>query len=392
MSVQDELNAWCDYPQVSLSHSADGPLAGMTLAVKDIYQVEGYPTGWGTPARVAEAEVETETQSAVQALCDAGAKIMGKSICDELCFSLNGVNKHYGTPVNGAAPERIPGGSSSGSASLVSNGRVDIAIGSDTGGSVRAPASYCGLIGLRPTHGRISMDRTKELAPSLDCFGWFAKDAETYARVGSVLLGDDTATAPLKRLLGSPDLDSMLLGDDDYIAFQKAAERVEDLFDDERDFTSIPFDLDEAYWTFRHVQAYEANQALGEWVATRNPDLAPAIADRIAFGRTVSRQDYEGGCDRRAVISAALDNLLGKVGLLVFPTVPSCAPLKSESESTLQAFRDQALKLLCLSGLSGLPQISLPLGQVHGAPLGVSLMGPRGSDRQLIDIAVRLGL
>ena len=115
MKQGNDLKAWCDYPQVTVPHSTTGPLAGLTLAVKDIFQVAGYPNGWGQPSRLAEAEADTETQSVVQKMLDAGAEVVGKSQCEELCFSLTGINKHYGAPVNGAAPDRVAGGSSSGS-------------------------------------------------------------------------------------------------------------------------------------------------------------------------------------------------------------------------------------------------------------------------------------
>ncbi len=385
-----ELNAWCDYPNVDVPHAKDGPLSGLTLAVKDLFQVAGYPNGWGSPTRLAEAEPDTETQSAVQKMLDAGAECLGKSQCEELCFSLTGINAHYGAPVNGGAPDRVSGGSSSGSVSLVSNGIVDIATGSDTGGSVRGPASHCGLIGLRTTHGRIPLDRTMPLSPSLDVFGWFAKDAETYKKVGDVVLDDDASDTPLRRLIGSPDLDAHLLGDSEYTAYSKAAEQIEKHFDDEREFVSLPVDQEEAYWGFRDSQAYEAWQAHGAWIEEKKPALGPGVKERFAYGREKTRTEYDAAMAKRANVTNQLEELIGDDGLLIFPTMPSCAPLKAEAEETLQAYREQALLLLCLSGCSGLPQITLPMIEVYGAPMGLSLMGPRGSDRRLIEIAAEM--
>lgn len=387
MRAGKDLNAWCNYSPTEVSHSKEGSLSGLTFAVKDIFQLEGYPNGWGSPTRLAESHPDTQTQPAVQQLLDAGADALGKSQCEELCFSLTGINAHYGAPVNGAALDRVTGGSSSGSVSLVSNGIVDFATGSDTGGSVRGPASYCGLIGLRITHGRITLDKTMPLAPSFDCFGWFTKDAETYQKIGDVLLEDDTETTPLRRLIGSPDLDGLLLGDQDYMAFAKGAEQVENLFDDEREFVSLPFDTMEAYWAFRDCQAYEAWRALGPWIEENKPDLGPGVKDRFEYGRDLSEEKYNKAVAKRIEIRGQLEELIGNDGLLVFPTMPSCAPLKTEDHDTLQAFREQALQLLCLSGISGMPQITLPLTEVYDAPLGVSLMGPRGSDKRLIGLA-----
>ncbi|MEM8750375.1 MAG: amidase [Pseudomonadota bacterium] len=381
------LNAWCDYPHVDVPRSKSGPLAGLTLAVKDIFQVVGYPNGWGSPTRLAEAEQDTETQSVVQKLLDAGVQIEGKSQCEELCFSLTGINKHYGAPVNPRAPDRVTGGSSSGSVSLVAGGIVDIATGSDTGGSVRGPASYCGLIGLRATHGRISLDRTMPLAESFDCFGWFAKDAVIYGNVADVVLGDDADDTPLRRLLGCPELDALLIGDAEYRAYAKAAEKIDAHFKDERMLDTLGIDLDAAYWAFRKCQAYEAWQALGSWIEANNPDLGPGIKERFEFAQSITDDEFRASTEVRRTVTEKLEAFIGDDGLLVFPTMPSCAPLKASSDAELQDFREKALVLLCLSGLSGLPQITLPLAEVHNAPMGVSLMGPRGSDSRLVAIA-----
>lgn len=385
-----ELNAWCDYEPANVPRAETGPLAGLKLAVKDIYQVAGYPNGWGSPTRLAEAEIDRETQPVVQQMLDAGIEVVGKSQCEELCFSLTGINKHYGAPLNAAAPERVCGGSSSGSASLVSAGVVEVATGSDTGGSVRGPASYCGLIGIRPTHGRLSLERTMELAASYDCFGWFTKDGETFGKIADVVLGEDANDTKLRRLIGVPEIDAQALSDADYLAYAKGAEVIEKHFDDERQFEALSFDLEEAYWAFRVCQAYEAWQSLGPWIEKNQPDLGPGVKERFEFGASIRTADFEKQVAKRIECRLALEDMIGPDGLLVLPTMPSCAPQKNEPEEALQAFRDRALRLLCLSGNSGLPQITLPLATVYGAPLGVSLIGPRGSDRRLVRIAEAL--
>jgi amidase len=201
MSLQrDPLNAFLDLPQASVPHAKSGPLAGLRLAVKDIFDVAGYKTGCGNPQRYEDAAPAEKTAPAVQVILDAGAEFVGKTQTDELAFSLMGQNAHFPHPVNPSAPDRVTGGSSSGSAAAVAGGLADIATGSDTGGSIRAPASFCGLIGLRTTHGRISLDGTMPLAPSLDTFGWFARDIGTYEKVAAVVLGaapiSDAGAAP----------------------------------------------------------------------------------------------------------------------------------------------------------------------------------------------------
>ena len=200
MTTRDHARAFMPYPDAAVAHAATGPLAGLSFGVKDLFDVAGYPTSGGQPFVLAMSGIKTETAPTVQRLLDAGARFAGKTITDELAFSMNGQNAHFGSPLNGAAPDRISGGSSSGSASAVSNKLCDFALGSDTGGSVRAPANHCGLVGLRPTHGRISLKGVMDLAPSLDTCGWFTRDVPTFARVADVLLGADPAPLPAERV------------------------------------------------------------------------------------------------------------------------------------------------------------------------------------------------
>ena len=189
--LHDPARAFIPYPDVPVPHAGTGPLCGLTFAVKDLFDVAGYPTGGGSPFVLARSGIKSRNAPAVQRLLDAGARFVGKVVTDEFAFSMNGSNVHFGAPVNGAAPDRISGGSSSGSAAAVSHRLVDFALGTDTGGSVRAPANHCGLYGIRPTHGRVSLEAVMDLSPSLDTCGWFARDARTFTRVAEVLLGDD---------------------------------------------------------------------------------------------------------------------------------------------------------------------------------------------------------
>lgn len=380
------LNAWCEYPYLKQEPLAQGPLAGMTLAVKDIYPVFGYPNGWGQPTRLEEALPDKRTHTEIQKLLDAGAHCLGKSQCEELCYSLMGSNKHYGAPINPKAPDRLVGGSSSGSASLVAGAAVDIATASDTAGSVRAPASFCGLIGLRPTHGVLSLDGAMPLAPSFDCFGWYAKDIDTYALVADVLL-ERCDVRSFTRLLVADQVMGPLAGDAEKLAFQKGSCSIQDHFDDIKAIEPFTFGLEEASSIFTTHQAFEAWQSLGPWVTTRLPNLDASIMKRLQLGSSISQDNFEWAADRRRAITDEIESLIGTDGLLLLPTVPSCAPLRSSDSGSLQEFRNRMLQLLCLSGLSGLPQITLPISEVHGAPFGISVMGPRGSDLALVALA-----
>ena len=151
-TLNDRMGAFCKDSDAYLDGASEGPLFGLTFAAKDILDVAGHVTGGGNPDWKATHEAATRTAWAVQELVDAGASMVGKTISDELTRGIFGENVHYGTPINSRAPDRVPGGSSSGSVSAVAGGLVDFALGSDTGGSVRIPASFCGVFGLRPTH------------------------------------------------------------------------------------------------------------------------------------------------------------------------------------------------------------------------------------------------
>ena len=141
LTIHDTLGAFCRHNEVRIQGAPDGLLAGTRFGVKDLYHLKGFKTGFGHPAWLDSHPAAEVTSTAVLRLLSAGASVVGKTHCDELCFSLNGVNKYYGTPLNVNAPGCIPGGSSSGSAAAVAGGLVDFALGSDTGGSIRVPAS-----------------------------------------------------------------------------------------------------------------------------------------------------------------------------------------------------------------------------------------------------------
>ncbi|WP_127600309.1 amidase [Nitratireductor alexandrii] len=383
-------NALLDYPAPDLGEVASGPLSGLTLAVKDIFDVAGMKTGCGNPDREAEAGIAERSAPAVERLLTAGARFVGKTQTDELAFSLMGQNAHFAPPVNPAAPERVTGGSSSGSAAAVAAGLADIATGSDTGGSVRAPASFCGVIGLRTTHGAISLDGAMPLAPSFDTFGWFAKDIDTYAKVGELLLGDATdgpKDEPALRPMRLAVLDDLVLGPAEADEYRRMAAIVAAVLGEAETAPALPFAVDDLYWAFRRLQAHEAWAAHGQWLSAKDRHLGPGVRERFDFGRSIGPDAAAAETGRRNALREALAAMLGRNGLLVLPTVPGAAPRADAPFEALQAYRERALGLLCLSGLTGFPQITLPLGRVDGAPFGISLLGPAGSDRALIGIA-----
>jgi amidase len=388
--ADDPARAFMPYPAAEAPNAPSGTLAGLAMAVKDLFDVAGYPTSGGSPHLLALSGVKRQTASAVQKLLDAGARFVGKTITDELAFSLNGKNAHFGTPVNGGAPDRIPGGSSSGSASAVSNGLCDFALGSDTGGSVRGPANHCGLFGIRPTQGRIALDNCVALAPSFDTCGFFARDAETFGRVAAVLLGDDAVPLGEKpRLLLAADAFAML---DVEVrgALAPVVKAIEGTLGEASLVEVAPEGFEPLYWAHRRLQAREAWQVHGAMIERYKPPLGPGIAERFEFARLVTDQEVAEAQEVRTRFRERFRQMIGPGAVLLLPTMPDIAPLLAETEEALNTYRNNAINLLCLSGLSGVPQVSAPVASRMGAPLGLSVIGPAGSDLSLVRLAARL--
>lgn len=390
MPLHDPAHAFVPYPDAPVASAATGPLCDLRFGVKDLFDIAGYPTGGGSPTVLAMSGIKTRTAPTVQKLLDAGARFAGKTVTDELAFSMNGNNAHFGAPLNGAAPDRITGGSSSGSASAVSSSLCDFALGTDTGGSVRAPANHCGLYGLRPTHGRVSLESALDLAPSLDTCGWFARDASTFSRVGEVLLGRDTAPLPAApRLLWPEDVWAML--DAPALqALQGAAQGVQSVCGQATPVQVVRDSWDAMYWNFRYVQSREAWLTDGPLIERYAPPLGLGVAERFAWSRQVTDEQVNTARAFRTAFRAQLAALLGHDGVLLMPTMPDIAPLRSATDSSLEDYRNRSIRMLCIAGLAGFPQLSMPLASREGAPLGLSLLGPAGSDQSLLALAVRL--
>ncbi len=386
--MHDAYNAFLDRNEPAPESTSAGPLSGLTLAVKDIYDIAGQKTGGGNQQMLAEAKPAERTAPAVQALLDAGARFVGRTQTDELTFSLMGQNAHYPFPVNPAAIGRVTGGSSSGSAAAVAGGLADIGLGSDTGGSIRGPASFCGLIGLRPTHGAVSLDGAMPLAPSLDTFGWFAKDAATYERVAETLLPADSGAIALAwKPIRIAILDDLVLGAAERAEYERMVGIAARLIGTPEQAAPFARSIDDLYWAFRRIQAAEAWAVHGPFISSGDRRLGPGVKERFEFGATIDAATVQRESAVRVAFKAELARMLGDDGLLVLPTMPGAAPLTDTGFDDIQAYRERALRLLCLSGLSGFPQITLPLGAVDGAPFGLSLLGPAGGDRALIHLA-----
>jgi amidase len=385
--LEDPFNAFCKDSDAYLRGATEGPLSGLSFAAKDIFDVAGHVTGGGNPDWKATHDPAEATAWVVQALVDAGATMVGKTITDELTRGIFGENPHYGTPANPRAPGRVPGGSSSGSAAAVAGGLVDFALGSDTGGSVRVPASFCGLYGLRPTHGRIPVHGMLTQAPTYDTVGWFARDAETFARVGSVLFPDTSPQLRPTRLVIAED--AFDLADREVSdALQPAVELVCKLVCQPSRERLAPVSL--SVWSEQQqvLQSREAWESVRDWIDRVNPRLSFEVADRYVMARSVSDAQVEAALAGRAAIAARMDEVFADNGTIVcLPTTVAPAPPVGQKVSERHALRLLNSALTSIAGNTGRPQISLPVAEVRGLPVGLSLLGNRGGDEMLIMLA-----
>ncbi|MBU8544603.1 MULTISPECIES: amidase [Roseomonadaceae] len=377
-------SAFVAHGDIRIEGAATGPLAGLTFAVKDLFDVAGTRSGWGNPDRLRDAPVSLTTASALLPVLDAGATLIGKTHTDEIASGLFGENPHYGAPINPRAPDRVPGGSSSGSAAAVAAGLCDFAFGTDTGGSVRVPSSFCGLYGIRTTHGRVSVAGVMPMAPSIDTVGWFARDAALLRRIGEVFFGP------------APDITPRLLIAEDAfeIPLPTLGAALRDAAQNLGPAQGITLYAEgAAHWldTFRPLQLGELWTTHGTWAREPGRKLSPAVADRIELAATVTPDAIALAWRERERLTARLHALLGRDGILVIPTAHDLPPLRDAPVSAQVAFRDRTLALTCVASLCRLPQVNIPAGTLDGIPIGLSLVGAPYQDAALLAAAETLG-
>jgi amidase len=387
---QIRRSAFVEHGPESLRLVKDGPLADLTFAAKDLIDIAGYKSAWGNPDRLRDAAPATATAPVALALLMAGARLIGKTQTDELACGMFGMNPHFGTPINPKAPERVPGGSSSGSAAAVAANLCDFALGTDTGGSVRVPASFCGLYGLRTTFGRVSAAGIMAMAPSFDTVGWFARDATTLKRVGEIYFGTIGKYQPVRLLLARDafEIPVRSIG----AALLPAAESLASISVGSMTEVTL-FTESVEYWleTFRPLQLYDLWSTLGAWAKMPWRTLSPAVAERIDLSSRVDPAKFAAAVVRREALTDRLLSLLGNDGVLVLPTAHDLPPLRDAPVSAQIEFREKTLALTCVASLCRLPQINIPAVEVDGCPVGLSLIaGPRG-DQLLLDLAEKIG-
>ena len=369
-----------------------GPLAGLTFAAKDLFDVAGHPTGGGSPDWPRRHPMPTRHAWAVQRLLDAGATLIGKTITDEVSLGILGENPFEGTPLNPAAPEHVPGGSSSGSASAVAQGLCDTALGTDTGGSVRVPASFCGLYGIRPTHGRLDLTGMMAQAPSSDTTGWFARDAETFARVSAMLLEEPITPADLPTTLVVAN-DAFGLADaETAAALQPMVRTLSALVGYVREDLLAPPGLSVWARSQRTLQSSESWLTFKDWLDRDNPRLQFSVARGLVAAAAILESDRQGAALMRAEARARLAWLVPPGAILCLPTTPFPAPRKGLPLATLDPLRARMSCLTAAGGLTGVPQVSLPGATVDGRPVGLSIVGAPGSDAVLVAVAKAMAM
>jgi amidase len=382
----DPLDAFCKDTEAYLEGPPGGPLSGLTFAAKDIFDVKGHVTGGGNPDWKATHAPAERNAWIVEILVNAGATMVGKTHTDELTRGILGENAHYGTPINTKAPDRVPGGSSSGSAAAVAGGLVDFALGSDTGGSVRIPASFCGLYGLRPTHGRIPLEGILMQAPSYDTIGWFTRDADTYARVAEVVFGGPIPdTAPSRIVIAQdafdeadPEISTVLL---------PIAEKIAALAGSTITLRLSPNGLTEWASQQNVLQSEEAWESVKDWIDEVNPRFSFWVSQRYNLAISLTDAQLSEAGVLRDSVRARMDEVFAGGGFVCLPTAVVPAPMRGLPTSGKVEIQGRLSHLTCIAGTTGRPQLSLPLGEVNGLPVGLSLMGDHGADEELIGFA-----
>lgn len=385
--IHDSVGAWVPHGRFVVPGAGRGPLAGLRFAAKDVFDVAGHRTGAGNPAWLETHAEATASNPLVDTLLQAGATLVGKTLTDELAYSIHGDNVHYGTPRNANAPGRVPGGSSSGSVAAVAARLCDFALGTDTGGSTRVPASYCGVWGLRTTHGLLPRSGMVPLNPGFDTPTWFAHDPDTFLKVAGCLLPPG----------GPARFDRVLLPSDALMEaearFHAAAERVHALLSGRMQPASIRICEDDDTledWRRAYVtlSGYEAWQTHGAWIERHKPVFGPAIAGRWQMASAVGTDAARAASADKERVRRRVRSLLGENGVAVLPSAASAAPLLTASADEVDLIRTRCFRITCIAGLAGLPQVSIPFTCEDGLPIGISLLGPAGSDRALVELAV----
>lgn len=379
--LEDSFNAFVPGDRARLALKRAGALSGLSFAVKDLIDVAGTRTGAGNPDWLKGQQLAAASAPVVECLLQAGARLEGKTITDELAFSLEGRNCHYGTPLNPACHDRIPGGSSSGSAVAVAAGLVDFALGTDTGGSVRVPASFVGVFGFRPSHRPSSLVGVVPLASSYDTVGWFARDAQLLERIGKVIAPSLPGELVNKLRIASDAFD---------LAVPEVSETLRNYCSRLQISEEVTlFDGREAEWRecYRVMQGVEIWRQLGGWIRSARPFFDKSIEQRFENAASITASEEAKYGPMRKIFAEKVRKLTADGSGILMPTAPCIALRKSAGSEEVGRFYLNALTLNSAAGHAGAPQVTIPVGSVRGCPVGLSIIGECESDNRLLRTA-----
>mgnify|MGYP001450977369 FL=1 len=369
-------------PKKDISLNEYGLLSNLNFVLKDMCDVKNLKTSCGNPDFFKKCDFANDYAPFLKDLLNEGPVLKGITVCDEFFYSLIGENGHYGTPTNLNAPSCVPGGSSSGSAAALTTDLYDFSIGSDTGGSVRIPASFCGLIGMRPTHNRINTKGVYPMAPSFDTVGWFANNPEIFQKVGNVLLNNiERSNVDFKQYVVAEDL------------LELCDAEVQDNFNNYIN-VNIPNINKTRLSTntkaiiadnFRILQGAEVKENIIPWIEKNKPNISPEIRSRIDMASKITDIEVNRALIFRKTLIDEIEKSLPEGTIAVFPTSPFSAPKSGQDDESLGSFRKRLMELTSIAGMTSRPQITIPRLKDKSGPVGISLLGWKYSDEILLN-------
>jgi len=369
-------------PKNKIQTSYKGNLLDMRFLCKDMCQIKGFKTSCGNPDFYKHTAEATENAPFLEKILNEGAILEGITICDEFFYSIIGENIHYGTPSNKNAPNCVPGGSSSGSAAALTQINYDFTIGTDTGGSVRVPASFCGIYGFRPTHGRINLNKVYPMSESFDTLGWFSNNKSNMLKVGKVFF-DHFEEIPIeqKNILIPIDIINNL---DENIKSQ-FYDYCENKFKNLKKVQLSKYNKSELAECFRVIQGYEIKLSMLPWIQKYNPKISTEINSRFEVTKNITVNMYNESINLRKEFVSELDKNLSEEALIIFPTTPFSAPVTGQSDDDLSELRKKVMEFTCIGGLSSRPQISIPKFKGSNGPIGLSILGNKNADEIILN-------
>ena len=362
--------------------SYNGNLKNLKFVLKDMCDVKNIKTSCGNPDFYKACEPAKKHAEFLSNILSEGAILEGITICDEFFYSVIGENSHYGTPKNLNAPNCVPGGSSSGSAAALTTDLFDFSIGSDTGGSVRVPASFCGLLGIRPTHGRINANGVYPMAPSFDTIGWFSNNIKTFQKIGEVLLDkNENENITFNQFVIAEDLLELVDTDikNQFNSYYK------ELHPNIKHIRLSKFSKSEIADNFRILQAGEIKEHVIPWIEKNKPKISLEINSRIEMASEILPLEIDAAKTFRQEIISEINNSLPEGDIAIFPTTPFSAPKCGQSDQDLGSDRKKIMEMTSIAGMTSRPQISIPKFKGKTGPVGISILGWQYSDEVLLN-------